>query len=93
MSKVTLVDFYADWCSACKAQDPILAELERDIGHKVDIVKISLADNKDMFDEFKINATPTLFVIKNNNIFKKYVGVTSRSELESAINGASMLNV
>jgi thioredoxin 1 len=92
MNKVTLVDFYADWCSACKAQDPILSELERDMGHKVDIIKISLADNKDMFDEFKIDATPTLFVIKNNNVFKKYVGVTSRNELESAINSASMLN-
>lgn len=91
MSKVTLVDFYADWCSACKAQDPILAELEKDIGNKVDIVKISLAENKELFDEFKINATPTLFVIKDNNIFKKYVGVTSRNELESAINSASML--
>lgn len=93
MSKVTLVDFYADWCSACKAQDPILAELERDIGHKVDIIRISLADNKDMFDELKINATPTLFVIKNNNIFKKYVGVTSRNELEYAIDDASRFNV
>lgn len=88
MSKVTLVDFYADWCSACKAQDPILEALERDMGSKVDIVKISLTDNKEMFDEFKINATPTLFVIKDNNILKKYVGVTSKNELESAINDA-----
>jgi thioredoxin 1 len=88
MSKVTLVDFYADWCSACKAQDPILAELERDMGNKVDIVKISLTDNKDMFDDLKINATPTMFIIKDNNILNKYVGVTSRNELESAINDA-----
>lgn len=88
MSKVTLVDFYADWCSACKAQDPILAELERDMGSKVDIIKISLTDNKDMFDELKINATPTLFVIKDNNILKKYVGVTSKNELAAIINGA-----
>lgn len=88
MNKVTLVDFYADWCSACKAQDPILAELERDLGNKVDIVKISLAENKDMFDELKIDATPTLFVIKDNNILKKYIGVTSRIELEKAINNA-----
>jgi len=91
MNKVTLVDFYADWCSACKAQDPILAELERDIGHKVDIIRIGLAENKDVFDEFKIDATPTLFVIKDNNVFKKYVGVTSRNELESAINNASII--
>jgi thioredoxin 1 len=88
MSKVTLVDFYADGCGACIAQDPILTELERDMGNKVDIVKISLKENKDMFDEFKINATPTLFLIKDNNLLKKYVGVTSRKELESAINGA-----
>jgi thioredoxin 1 len=88
MSKITLVDFYADGCGACMAQDPILAELERSIGNKVDIVKISLKENKEMFDEFKINATPTLFLIKDNNILKKYVGVTSRNELESAINDA-----
>jgi len=60
--------------------------LEKSMGNKVDIVKVSLAENKDMFDEFKIDATPTLFLIKDENIFKKYVGVTSRSELESAIN-------
>lgn len=88
MSKITLVNFYADGCGACKAQDPILVELERSIGNKVDIVKISLKENKEMFDEFKINATPTMFIIKDNNILKKYVGVTSRSELESAINDA-----
>jgi thioredoxin 1 len=88
MNKVTLVDFYADGCGACMAQDIVLEELERDIGRKVDIIKISLKENKAMFDEFKINATPTLFLIKDNNILKKYIGVTSRNELESAINGA-----
>ncbi len=88
MSKVTLLEFFADWCSACKAQDPILTELERDIGNKVDIIRVSLAENKDVFDEFQIDATPTLFIIKNNNILKKYVGVTSKNELESQINSA-----
>lgn len=88
MDKVTLVEFYAEWCGACKEQGIVLDELERDIGNKVDIIKISLTEHKDVFDEFKINATPTLFVIKDNNIIKKYVGVTSKNELESAINNA-----
>jgi 2,5-diamino-6-(ribosylamino)-4(3H)-pyrimidinone 5'-phosphate reductase len=86
MNKVTLLEFFADWCSACKAQDSILEELERDIGHKVDIIKIGLTENKDIFDEYEINATPTMFLVRNNNILKKYVGVTSKDELESAIN-------
>lgn len=88
MSKVTLVDFFAEGCGACRAQDPILEELERDIGHRVDIIRIGLADNKAMFDEFNINATPTLFIIKDNNILKKYIGVTSKNELEATINNA-----
>lgn len=88
MDKVTLVEFYADWCGACNAQDPILSELERDMGHKADIIKISLADNKELFDEFQISATPTLFLVKGDKIIKKYVGTTSRNELESAINDA-----
>lgn len=88
MNKVTLVDFYADWCSACKAQDPIIEELEREMGNKVDIIKISLTENKDLFDEFKISATPTMFIIKDNNILKTFIGTTSKKELESAINSA-----
>jgi len=91
MNKVTLVEFYAEWCGACKAQDPILEELERDMGHKADIIKIGLSENKELFDEFGINATPTLFLIKDNNIVKKYIGTTSKNELESAINNAYTL--
>ncbi len=88
MSKITLLEFFADWCGACKAQDPILTELERDIGNKVDIVRVSLSKNEDMFNEFKIEATPTILLIKNDNILKRYVGVTSKKELESEINKA-----
>jgi protein-disulfide isomerase len=58
------------------------------MGNKVDIIKISLAENKDLFDEFKINATPTMFIIKDNNILRTFVGTTSKKELESAINSA-----
>ena len=86
MDKVTLLGFYAEWCGACKAQDPILEELERDMGNKVDIIRIGITDNRDMFNQFNIDATPTLLIVKNNNILKRYVGVTSRNELESAIN-------
>ncbi len=88
MDKVTLVEFYAEWCGACKEQGIVLDELERDMGHKTDIIKIGLTENKDLFDEFGINATPTLFIIKNNNIIKKYIGTTSKNELESVINNA-----
>ncbi len=86
MNKVTLLEFYSEWCGACKAQDPILEGLERDMGDKVDIIRVGITNNQDIFEQFNVDATPTLFIVKNDNILKKYVGVTSRNELESVIN-------
>lgn len=73
-------------------QDPILEELRNNIGDRADIIKINVNENKEIADAWEINATPTLFVIKNYNVLNKYVGVTSRSELESAINNATTSN-
>lgn len=88
MNKIVLVGFLAEWCGACKVQDPILDELKLNMGDRVDIIKIDVDKDRDLINGFKINATPTLFLLKNNQIFKKYVGVTSRNDIEKAINGA-----
>ena len=53
MSKVTIVEFYADWCGACQAQNPILEELERELGHKTDIIKIGLTDNQELIQRIR----------------------------------------
>lgn len=92
MDKVILINFFAEWCGACKAQDPILEELRRTTGNKVDIIKVNVSEDRDMAREFKVEATPTMFIIKGNNILRKYVGVTSRNELESIINNITMFN-
>lgn len=88
--KIVLVSFFAEWCGFCKVQDPIIEELRKNLGDKVEIYKIDIdkGENKNFVKELKINATPTLFIMKNDNVFKKYVGLTNRDELESAINNA-----
>lgn len=91
-NKPLLLEFFLEWCHACKIQDPILEELRSSIGDKADIIKINVNENKDVADAWRIDATPTLFVVKNYNILNKYVGVTSRAELESAINNAIISN-
>ncbi len=88
-NKVVLLEFFLEYCGACKMQDPILEDLRRSAGDKVDIIKVSVTENRDMASNFNINATPTMFIIKDNNILKQYIGVTSKDQLESAINQAA----
>ena len=39
MSKVVLMDFYAEWCGPCKMQDPINEEIKKKFGEKIEIKK------------------------------------------------------
>mgnify|MGYP003394183688 CR=1 FL=1 len=80
--------FFSERCGYCKTQDPIIEELRRGIGNKIEIIKIDIDKDRDIANKWNIDATPTLFILKNDNIFQKYVGLTYRNELESAINNA-----
>lgn len=87
-NKVVLVMFFSERCGYCKEQDPILEELRKNMGNKIEIIKVDIDKDRDMANELHVTATPTLFIMKNDNIFQKYVGLTYRNELESAINSA-----
>ena len=87
-NKIVLVCFMSEWCGTCRAQNPILDELGKNIGNKAEIIKVDVDKNRDIVREWHVDATPTLFILKNDSIFKKYIGLTDRNVLESAINNA-----
>lgn len=92
-NKIALVMFFAEWCGFCKIQDPIIEELRKnmvDRGDSIDVYKVNIDENgnKDIVKDLDINGTPTLFIMKNDQIFKKYIGLTNKTELESTINSA-----
>ena len=85
---VTLKDFYADWCGPCKTQDPILEELEDDWGD-VSFEKINVDEEQDVANEYQVRSLPTLIVENDDGIVERFVGVTQRDDLESALQQAS----
>ncbi len=50
--KLVVVDFWATWCAPCKASFPKLEELSKKMGDKVEVVGISVDDEKAGVVEF-----------------------------------------
>lgn len=88
MSKVILTDYYADWCGPCKMQDPIIDELKKKFGDKVEFKKVNVDTNQELAIKFTVHAIPTLIIERDGTVFKRYTGVTPAKTLETDLNAA-----
>ena len=58
----TVIEFYADWCQACRAMAPAMLSLEQSTQGKLDIVMVNV-DNprwQDLVDRYDVNGIPQL---------------------------------
>jgi thioredoxin 1 len=85
---VRLKDFYADWCGPCKTQDPILEELEEDMDGSVEFEKIDVDEEQEIANEYQVRSIPTLVVENDDGVVERFIGVTQREEIESALEKA-----
>ena len=76
--KPILIDFWATWCGPCMRQGPIVEELAEE-GYAVGKVDVALAQ------QFRVVSIPTMILFKDGAEAKRFVGLTSKEELKSAL--------
>jgi len=84
---VVVVDFWAEWCTPCKIQGPIIDELAEKYNDnaKVRFVKLDTDQNPNISMSNQIFSIPTLMVYKNGEVIDKMVGLRSPEEIEKKI--------
>jgi len=83
--KLTIVDFWAEWCAPCRMIAPTLEELANEYTGKVNIGKLNVDENTQVPTKYGIRSIPTLLFFRNGAILKQVVGVRSKAELKQVI--------
>lgn len=81
-----LVDFWAEWCGPCRFQNPILEEMEKEIGEKAKVGKLNVDGSPNTAAKYGIMSIPTLMLFHKGNMVKQWIGVQSKETLLSEIN-------
>ncbi len=84
-SAPVLIDFWAPWCGPCRMQGPILEDVARAIGDKAVIAKVNVDEEPQLASQFGIQSIPTLVVLKEGRIQKRWVGVQQAHALTAAL--------
>ncbi len=82
---VVLVDFGAPWCPPCKKMDPIIAELEKEQGTAVYIVKMNADETTSLMKELKVESLPTFIVYKKGQETWRKQGLVSMDEFKAQL--------
>jgi thioredoxin 1 len=83
--KLTVVDFWAEWCGPCRAIGPVVEELSKQYEGKVNIGKVNVDNNSHVSTSFGITSIPAILFFKNGQVVDKQIGAVPKSVLEKKI--------
>lgn len=80
-----IVDFYADWCGPCRQLSPVLAQLQKEYGGKIQVYKVNTDKEKELAQTFGIRSLPTIVFIPLEGEPQAALGFRPKADLETMI--------
>jgi thioredoxin 1 len=76
--KPAIIDFWAEWCSPCRAIAPIIKDLAAEYGDRVKIVKMDIDANPSTPGQFSVRSIPTVLAFKDGQVVEQIVGAAPK---------------
>ena len=82
---VTLVDFNAPWSAPCRAQEPILDEVQKAFKGKTTFLKINIDHNQEVALKLGIQSIPTLVFFKEGKEMARLIGIQDARAIDRVL--------
>jgi len=83
--KITVIDFFAEWCMPCLMLAPVIEELADKLSNKIAVAKINIDDNSEIASRFHVMSIPTIVIFKEGKEIDRIVGALPAEALEERI--------
>lgn len=83
--KLVLIDIYAVWCAPCKQMEPYFEAIKKEMGDKVDVIRIDADANKALVKELGLEGLPVIFLYKNKERVWESYKYTTQEEMVKVI--------
>lgn len=85
--KLTVLDFFAEWCGPCKMLGPVFEELAHSFegNDHVQMAKVNVDENNDIAAANGVSSIPTIVFYKDGKEVKRHVGYIDKDSLKSLI--------
>lgn len=82
---VILLDFWADWCNACVAQDEIFNTIADELKGKLKIGKVNVSENRILAEKFGVQNIPQVILFKSGKEMLRMQGFQDQAQLMNRI--------
>ena len=79
--KLTVVDFWAEWCGPCRMMEPVIEQLAEEWKGKINIVKLNSDENPDITEQYDVRGIPTMILFKDGQIVERVVGAAPKASI------------
>ena len=83
--KLSVIDFWAEWCGPCRAIGPVIEELAKEYDGKVTIGKVNVDHNPQVSMNYGITSIPAILFVKNGEVVDKLVGAQPKANFVKKI--------